>query len=234
MVFAVVNECKGDKKAKVDANALKGIITEDEVRVENKYKDKRSTENVANFVFLSNNMTPFKQEIDDRRNLDLQCIKPEDPNYFNSLYEEIEHPLFLQTLFTYLSEYKIEDGFDFVQELPMTKLKKVIQQTYKNPFEQFITRHWQEFADGWESKMCRKVAERELLSKMKDDEDKAYGSKGLTLDLQKYCGGAKQIRRDGDKFYAYKLLSNYVDQFKPTEEQIASGEFTQFLTEADV
>jgi energy-coupling factor transporter ATP-binding protein EcfA2 len=233
LVFAVVNECKGDKKSKVDHNCLKGIITEDEVRIEAKHKDIRQAENVANFIFMSNNLTPFKQDVDDRRHLDLQCAKPEDPSWFDDLYKEIEHPLFIQTLFTYLMNYKIDGGFDFVKQLPMTALKEVIRSTYKNPFEMFITKHYQEFVDGWDSKDCRATAEREIIAKTEGDEWKEYKKKGLTLDLMKYCGKAVQRRIKGttDKEYAYKLLPNYVQVFKPTEEEIASGEFRAYLDE---
>jgi hypothetical protein len=44
------------------------------------------------------------------------------------------------------------------------------------------------------------------------------------MDILKYCGKAKQIRRDGAKPYVYQLLQNYVDAFKPTPEQVSLGE----------
>jgi hypothetical protein len=130
----------------------------------------------------------------------------------------------MPTLFTYFVNYDVAEDYDFVHNLPMTKLKQVIQQTYKNPFEMFITVHHQQFVDGWESRECKMIAEREVLSKMPDAEARDYGKKGITLDLQKYCGGAKQVRRGNDKPYVYKLLPNYVEQFRPTEEQIATDD----------
>jgi hypothetical protein len=234
LVLGVINECRSDRKAKVDANGLKGIITEDQVRIENKGKDKRQAENVANLIFMSNNMLPFKQEVDDRRNLDLQCIKPEDPKWFDALYDiDFKDPLFEPTLLTYLSNHTIPEGFDFVKQLPMTALKRVIQSTYKNPFEQFITRHHREFVEGWESKSCRQTAAVEVINKMKDEDDKTYGAKGLTKDLQQYCGGAKERRIKGtkDKEWFYKLKPEYIESFRPTVEDLASGEYQQYLDE---
>jgi hypothetical protein len=147
LCLAVCNELKSDKHNKaVDTNKLKDAITETEIRIERKYVDKSTAENVCNFIFVSNNFSPFKQEIDDRRNLDLQCVKPEDPDvYFQALGAEVDAPLFHQTLFTYLLNRDVPIDYDFVHTLPMTELKRTIQATYKNPFELFITRHWQLF-----------------------------------------------------------------------------------------
>jgi hypothetical protein len=160
MVLVVGNELKSDGRSSktVDKERLKSAITETTVRIERKFKDKVDAENVANFIFLSNNFSPFKQEIGDRRNLDLQITMPTDPvSYFgskggkdpNTLGGSINQPLFMDTLYTYLTSYDCPIDYDFVHNLPMTQLKQVIQDTYKNPFETFITAHYQLFADGW-------------------------------------------------------------------------------------
>jgi hypothetical protein len=233
VILAVCNELKSDKSHKsVNTNALKSVITEKEVRVEREYKDKIAVENVANFIFLSNNFRPFRQDVDDRRNLDIQCVKPDEPDtYFKALGAEVDASEFLPTLFTYLNQYDVPVDYDFIHTLPMTSLKQVIQQTYKTPFEQFITEHHEQFVEGWESKECRRVAEREIIAKM-NERDRDNGErvrKGLTLDLQKYCGGSKQVRRGNTKVYVYKLLSNYIEAFKPTQEQLANGEVEGYL-----
>jgi hypothetical protein len=120
--------------------------------------------------------------------------------------------------------YEVERDYDFVHNLPMTALKQVIQDTYKTPFEIFITTHWQLFVDGWNSKECKDRAQREVIEKMDTNEAKNYAKKGLILDLQKYCGGAHQVRRGDGREYVYKLLPNYIPLMKPTEEQLANGE----------
>jgi hypothetical protein len=234
VVLAICNEMKSDKRHKlVDTNKLKSAITEREVRVERKFKDKVTIENVANFVFLSNNFSPFKQDVDDRRNLDLQVVMPEDPaSYFEALGAEVDGPLFHQTLFTYLLNYEVPADYDFVHNLPMTTLKLVIQGMYKSPFELFITRHWQLFVDGWPSASCKAKAQAELIANIEGGaEAKEYKTKGLTLDLQKYCGGAKQVRRGDGKQYVYQLLPNYVRSFKPTDEQVLLGEVDPIAVE---
>jgi hypothetical protein len=218
---------KSDKqKRTVDTNRLKSVITESVVRVERKFKDKVTIENVCNFMFLSNNFSPFKQAVDDRRNLDLQVSMPENAaSYFEALGAEVDAPLFHQTLFTYLKHYEVPVDYDFVHNLPMTALKQVIQDTYKDPFEQFITKHWQLFVDGWDTAGCKTRAQTEIIDKVEGGaEVKEYKSRGLNLDLQKYCGKAKQVRRGGAKVYVYQLLPNYVGMFKPTDEQVLLGE----------
>jgi hypothetical protein len=143
LCLAVCNELKSDKHNKaVDTNKLKYAITETEIRIERKYVDKTTAEKVCNFIFISNNFSPFKQEIDDRRNLDLQCVKPDDPvAYLKALGAEVDAPIFHQTLYTYLLSQDVPIDYDFVPTLPMTELKRTIQATDKSPFELFITRH---------------------------------------------------------------------------------------------
>jgi biotin operon repressor len=236
VVLLIGNELKSDKKGQtktVDKERLKSVITELTVRIERKFKDKIDAENVANFIFLSNNFSPFKQEVGDRRNLDLQCSMPENPEqYFGpkggtdpkTLGGSIQQPMFMETLYTYLMTYEVAIDYDFVHNLPMTALKQVIQATYKNPFEIFITTHWELFVDGWNSKQCKERAQHEIIDKMEGNEAKEYHKKGLTLDLMKYCGPAKQIRKGEGREYVYKLLPNYIPLFKPTGEQLANGE----------
>jgi hypothetical protein len=178
--------------------------------------------------------SPYSHKnIDDRRNLDLQCVKPDNADeYFASLGAEVDALVFLPTLFTYLIQYDVPIDYDFVHTLPMTELKQVIQQTYKNPFEQFVTRYHQRFVEGWESKDCRQVAERELTADRTDKVATEHTKKGLAIDLQRYCGGTKQIRRGEAKVYVYRLLPNYVEAFRPTEQQICCGEIDVYLDES--
>jgi hypothetical protein len=233
IVLGVCNELKSDKKSKtVDQSKLKSAQSEPTLRVKQKYKDNRTVENVSNLMFISNNFSPFKQEIGDRRNLDLQCLMPPNPDtYFKALSDEIKNPLFHQTLFTYLMNYDVSIDYDFVHELPMTDLKQAIQETYKNPFERFITRHYQQFINGWNTTDCQRIAQIEIIDRLPDNEKKDYKKNGISIGLLKYCGKAQRqrIRGTDNREYVYKLSSNYVDKFKPSEEQIASGEYLEYL-----
>jgi hypothetical protein len=151
IVLAVLNEMKSAKSNKVvDWHKMKSLITETEVRVEHKFKDKTTIQNVCNFICISNHYSSVKQEMTDRRNIDLQCVMPEDPAaYFAALRAEIAAPEFSPTLHTYLMNYDVAANYDFVLKLPMTQLKQVIRELYKSPFEQFVTRHHQLFVEGW-------------------------------------------------------------------------------------
>jgi hypothetical protein len=160
-------------------------------------------------------------------------MPPNPDTYFKALSDEIKNPLFHQTLFTYLMNYDVSIDYDFVHELSMTDLKQAIQETYKNPFERFITRHYQQFVNGWNSTDCQKAAQTEIIDKLPDNEKKEYKKNGISIGLLKYCGKAQRRRVKGtaDREWFYKLSSDNVDKFKPSEEQIASGEYQQYLDE---
>lgn len=61
----VLNEVKNCRLANFEA--LKSIITDDTVRIKEKNQPRRTAENVAHFIFCTNNSFPVKIEIGDRR-----------------------------------------------------------------------------------------------------------------------------------------------------------------------
>ena len=64
-----------------------------------KHEKKRRAQNVANMVIISNNMDPFKVEVDDRRYLFIQPTMPKDPQqWFDSIHNSFKHPDFYDTL----------------------------------------------------------------------------------------------------------------------------------------
>jgi hypothetical protein len=223
-VFAVCNELKSDKDNKaVDTQQLKSLNTENSFVVNEKFVRKREAQNVVNLVFISNNMAPFKVDIDDRRYLYLQCSMPEDKAaYFGSLHESFKHPEFYNTLLTYLTHLDVSKDYDFVHNLPTTELKEATANLYKSPFEDFITENYQDFIDGWNSSVCLEQAYNEL-----NTYNSSYSKKLLTVEFIKYCGKAKQLRKDGTKIYCYQLLPCYAEKFKPRGENVDSGGLEQ-------
>jgi hypothetical protein len=139
----------------VDTQQLKSLTTDDTFIRNEKMEKKREAQNVANFVFVSNNMAPFKVEVDDRRYVFLQCQMPEEGAvFFDRLFKSFEHPLFYDTLFSYLMNVDVPVDYDFVHTLPSTELKLATQELYKSPFEEFITKFHERFVEGWSSTQC--------------------------------------------------------------------------------
>ncbi|KAH7814946.1 putative Poxvirus D5 protein [Monocercomonoides exilis] len=67
-MLIVLNELKncGDDRL-ANFNALKSVITENIIRINEKNQPRRTAENVANFIFVTNHSFPVKIETGDRR-----------------------------------------------------------------------------------------------------------------------------------------------------------------------
>jgi hypothetical protein len=156
-------------------------------------------------------MAPFKVDVDDRRYCIIQCQKPD------TLFKTFDNPEFYNTLYTYLYNYDVSEKYDFVNNLPNTDIKEATRELYKSPFEDFMTNHYEQLLKGWLSADCQNQAFRSLNT---PEPKTSYKFKQIPLELIKYCGKAKQLRRDGTKGYYYQLLDCYVDKFKPKEEDL--------------
>jgi hypothetical protein len=132
--------------------------------------------------------------------------------YFSKLYRSFKHPDFRATLLTYFINNDVSKDYDFEHSLPKTELKDATINLYKSPFEDFITAHYESFVAGWQTADCLSTALDEL-----NNEGAKYSKKLLELEFIKYCGKAKQIRRNGAKPYCYQLLSNYTSRFRPKQ-----------------
>jgi hypothetical protein len=101
--------------------------------------------------------------------------------------------------------------------LPNTALKEATTELYKSPFEDFLIENYGQIRDGWIVKDCIDSASTAL-----NTGTVSYKKKQIELELIKCCGNAKQMRSLGTpqnkKPYAYKLMDNYVDKFKPIHE----------------
>ncbi|KAH0803548.1 Poxvirus D5 protein [Histomonas meleagridis] len=87
-MLIVLNELKnvGDDRL-ANFNSLKSIITDKLIRINEKNQSRRTSENVANFVFVTNNSFPVKIEAGDRRYVVLMCNGKykNDLEYFSNL-----------------------------------------------------------------------------------------------------------------------------------------------------
>jgi hypothetical protein len=119
-----------------------------------------------------------------------------------------------------------------VHNLPKTDIKEATQNVYKTPFEDFITENYEDFAKGYLAADCLENAFDTLNRQNKN----SYKKKSIELELIKYCGKAKQLRRNGEKKYYYMLLDHYAAKFKPNEiyneEQDTQDETRQQDTDA--
>lgn len=123
---------------------LKALITENYVDIEVKGIDVRKCENVANFVFLSNNFNPVKITEGDRRYCVLtpsEAVKG-DRKYFRSLYASMKdvddnyRKDFMQALMHYYVNF--DTSVVDLKDIPETEEREMLQESNKGAIESFI------------------------------------------------------------------------------------------------
>ena len=144
MKLLICNELLSVENSKKDISTkLKSPITDKTVRINEKYIPRYTTDNVANFIFVTNELIPFIIKMRNRRFCVLQLNEEfiQDKEYFTKLATEINTPGFYEHLFTYFMRDVDMSGFD-PKNPPMTEAKKDIQDASKNPIETFVEEHY--------------------------------------------------------------------------------------------
>jgi len=109
--------------------SIKAKITNPTILYEKKYVSSITLRNYARFIFTSNNMTPVKIDIDDRRysvfKSSSEHIKLKD-EYFEPLKEQMDNLESQKIFYEYLMNIDI-NNFNFEKERPITEIYKDIQ-----------------------------------------------------------------------------------------------------------
>ena len=97
-----------------ESNKVKDKITEPRVSWEQKYKDGMMINNCATYWFLSNDRTPVKIELGDRRFVVFVCSAKwkqaafaERTEYFNRLVAAFNDPCYVKSFYNYLLNYNL-------------------------------------------------------------------------------------------------------------------------------
>ena len=126
-MLIILNELKncGDERG-ANFNSLKSIITENDIRINEKNQPRRDGDNVANFIFVTNNAYPVKIETGDRRYLVLKVNGKYkgDVGYFQMLHNLRKNPDFYPNLLTYFATKDIQNFLP--SKIPMTPAKQDI------------------------------------------------------------------------------------------------------------
>lgn len=134
----VCNEIQSiDANKYLNSDALKSLITERILNIEQKYEIPRITENVSNFIMISNNEVPLKIETSDRRYLVLHTSDEhkQDFKYFSELAKTFTKE-FYESLFSFFMTMDIKD-FN-LRMIPITEAKKDIINASKPVVDCFV------------------------------------------------------------------------------------------------
>jgi hypothetical protein len=207
----VCNELQSvDQSKYMNSDKLKTILTENTFTCRDLYLSAREADNVANFIFVSNNLNPIKIENRDRRYVVLKTsnVRLQDTKYFGELCDTFTDEFYNHLFTYYYKEFEIDKKFNY-RNIPMTEAKQDIIDASKPPVEIFIETHWDQIVD---------LTSGEFF-KMWDDwrEEKKYVScseKTFLMNSKKFTGGAKQKRINGARPYVYNLLPEVYKELK--------------------
>ena len=168
----MVNVDNASKRQGIDYDRLKSAMNDPEISIRAMRMDPYDVDNVFNLIVVSNNGMPFRIDDEDRRlvfldvsnkyaaikdSLDVrsdpeaQKLAEERKAYFAALVKEMKHPLFLQTLYSYLLD-QYDPEWDPEHDKPLTRAKEIILERSVNPLQDFIEMHIKKLSSGeWSS-----------------------------------------------------------------------------------
>ena len=217
----------------LNSNSLKSIITDSEIRVEDKFVPKRRVQNVVNLIILSNYFDPVKVEKLDRRYVvcNTNVSHANDQDYFETLRKSFTEE-FYQNLFTYFMKRNL-DGVN-IRTLPNTEAKQALIEANQSIYEVFIQDFIPDFIDGWctdeayeyykkwfvknggnEAKMVSKPTLGRNLTPFVNKTQKRING------LQKYIYTLKEEKKRGFVLDKYVVKKEEVDE---TKEEIETYE----------
>ena len=206
-MLLVLNELKNvgeDRLANFDT--LKSIITDKTIRINEKNQPRRTSENVANLIFITNNSYPVKIESGDRRYVVLACNGKYKNNhdYWNNLYNNLNEE-FYSNLTTFFIKRDISEFNPRI--IPLTEAKQDLIEASRNPVDVWICDNYNDLCKGM---LCSDA----ILLKPCDIKARSF-----TLQLKDKCI-RKQIQSNNKRNWYYFLK----DEYKTIYQQTVSDE----------
>jgi len=229
MVFIGCNEMHDDSNSKkLNSNALKSLITEYDIVYERKCINQKKGKFYGNLIFFSNHAIPIDFKDMKRRVLVIEANYKvaQDLEYFGKLRKNIDHPMFMQTLFTYLATKVNLDNFE-PRKIPETKAMTTRLEATTPPWELFFMQNIEMFkgdeigavsggvGDGWITTECYSSYVSFCNSKgFSPMNDSNFG-----INLKKFVN-CKQRKRDGALKRYYYLNERGNDLLKKHQENL--------------
>ena len=138
---------KNDRKYLKQHERLKTLITERFAPIEGKHRNPESKENVANFIFLTNNPAPIRIDEDDRRFVVTNCYPMKGQDYFQPLRNLIKTQDFKNNLITFFLTVDLSNFYP--AQFPTTEARMNLMNFSKSPEKLFIEENLQKFRNGY-------------------------------------------------------------------------------------
>lgn len=189
LVCNELRNCGDDRLANFDT--LKTLITDYPIVYNEKCIPMRKGENVANFIFVTNNPYPVKIETGDRRYLVLHVNGKHkgDLAYFKALYNKFTDE-FYDNLMTFFVKRDISEFNP--RDIPMTEAKEDLIEASRSPMDQWINDHYDELVNGLS-------CEAAMISKPEMLKDKNF-----QLQIKGVCNKVR-IQKNGVRKWYYRI-----------------------------
>ena len=151
----VCNELSSAESNKyLNSDALKSVITENTIDINQKNMPVRTAENVCNLILVSNDFIPIKIEQGDRRYVvtEVSDKYKGDFDYFEQLCATLDSKNFRNNLFTFCCKRDLS-SFN-PRRIPQTATKEEILNLSKSAYQLFVEEYQDEFAAGWRCAEC--------------------------------------------------------------------------------
>ena len=211
----VLNELQSiDANKYLNSDALKSVITDAKININQKNEPERLTENVSNFIMVSNNNIPIKIETTDRRYMVTKTSDKHrgDFEYFDRLCEGFNQE-FYENLFTF---FMMLDTKNYnLRKIPTTESKQNIVEASMSSYELFVRECWEEIDDvsGPELfNMYNAFVERNKFA--------SCSSRTFITNIKPYTGEVKYKRINGKGCKVYSLLPDVREKYKRMNEEL--------------
>lgn len=215
-MLIILNELKNAGQDRNDNfDALKSIITDSTIRINEKNQPRRTAENVANFIFCTNNAYPIKIESSDRRYIVTECSDKYrgNFNYFKILCSSFT-PQFYSHLLTYFMNQDLST-FE-VRSIPMTESKQDLINASRSSVELFICSSIKKFVKGYECDLAYNSYQKYC----SDKKLYVYSEKIFGINVKQYCT-RKQIQSNKKRHYYYFLKPQCESLLKFDNEELS-------------
>ncbi len=222
----VVNELQSvDTGKPVNFDTLKSVITDKTININRKGHDLREVENVANFIFVTNNLVPVKITANDRRYMIQQVSNSRigDFNYFHRLDSARHNKKFMNNLFSYLM--KLDVSKYNPREIPETEAREQVIEANITPIELFIKKHKNLLLEGVVPDNCYNMYltfcdEEHIKDDFRKSKRKFFTAIGVYCELV-------QVRKHEKRIRVYRLKDEYIRKIKSDEDEIDPDAFCE-------
>ena len=211
----ILNELQSiDVNKYLNSDALKSVITDKKININQKNEPERLCENVANFIMVSNNNVPIKIETTDRRYMVTKTSDTHkaDYEYFDNLCDSFDET-FYENLFTFFMKLDIRNYN--LRKIPNTEAKEIIKEASMTSYELFVREYYDQIKNITGPNLFNMYCE--FVDKNKFN---SCSSRTFITNIKQFTGEAKPKWVDNKTQKVYNLLPEIYARYKKEADDL--------------